>query len=66
MGSRPVFIASRSKLSTVELARQLVPGIDHVPVKAIPLSTVPLVGKIPAIVAPVDNVHSEFASGLIN
>jgi hypothetical protein len=44
----------RRQLSLDELARQLVPGIDDVPVKAIPLSTVSLEGRIPEICAEDD------------
>jgi hypothetical protein len=47
----------RRHLGLDELARQLVPGIDDVPVKAIPLSTAPLEGRIPEIRARIDAIQ---------
>jgi hypothetical protein len=54
----------RRQLGLDELARQLVPGIDDVPVKAIPLSTAPLEGRIPEIRARIDTIQSGAAGGL--
>jgi hypothetical protein len=56
----------REQLSLDELARELVPGIDEVPVKAIPLSTAPLEGKIPEVSAPVTVAVADVSRELLN